>query len=75
MLMNPGPAIDISSKVLSELRLSTTSSAIFLGAFPYFLAAASAPLHWNWQRSGLLETLTLPYCLSYPFSSNFVDTI
>jgi ABC-type uncharacterized transport system permease subunit len=49
---------------------STTAFAISIGATLYCFAAAIAPLHWYWHKSGRLDKDTIPNFSSYPLAKN-----
>ncbi len=69
-LMKPGPAISTLAKSGSAFSRLAIFSAIARGLALACLAAASAPLHWNWARSGRSEACTEPSSGANPSASN-----
>ena len=70
ILIKPGPSTDTSLKISFLFNSFTICSAIALGFFLYTLAKLKASLHWNWDKSGLSDTLIITPSTLYPHSLN-----
>ena len=73
--MKPGPATSVRAISSWSMSDAATFSAISRGGRFACDAAAIAPLHWNWARSGRCEGTTSPKLASRPWSAKASPTI